>query len=289
MEIIFKNNSLDVAANYDHFILDVWGVIHDGSSTYDGVIESLIELKRLKKKVCFLSNAPRRALKVALILEKFGIDQSLYDFIMTSGEAVYLYLQQNQQNAFSEYGKRYYYIGPDKDVDLLNGLKYEKSNLASNSDFALVTGFDHDNSTKDEKLSDLQECLKQNLTLICVNPDLIVVKKNGQEMLCAGVIAKQYEEMGGKVVYFGKPHNLIYETVLSASNITNKAKIIAIGDGIETDIKGANDNNIDSALIGGGILSNRLKISHGELPNVDDLLSVCKDYNSYPKFVLARL
>lgn len=288
-KIIFKNNSLEIAKNYDHFILDVWGVIHDGSSTYDGVIESLTELKAMKKKVYFLSNAPRRAKKVIATLENFGITKKFYDFVMTSGEATYLFLKENQDSNFHKFGKNYYYIGPDKDNDLLEDLNYQEVEDVKKAHFAIVTGFDHDASKQDEKLAHLRDCLAHNLTLICVNPDLLVIKKNGQEMLCGGVIAKQYEEMGGKVIYFGKPYKAVYDSVLALAKITDQSKIIAIGDGMETDIDGANQSKIDSALIPGGILSNRLKIKHGELPKREDLVNLCENYKIYPKFVLAQL
>lgn len=286
--MIFKNNSLEIAQNYDHFILDVWGVIHDGTHAYDGVVDSLISLKNLGKKIYFLSNAPRRSSKVAAVLAKFGVKPDFYDFIMTSGEAVYTTLQENQNNGFKDYGQNYYYIGPGKDKDLLDGLKYN-SKAAKDANFAIVTGFDDDFSKAGEKLPELLECKKYDLPLICANPDLMVIKKTGQELLCAGLIANQYQEMGGKVIYFGKPYEEVYKKTLSLAKITDKSRIIAIGDGIETDIKGANKVNIDSALIGGGVLSNILKIKYGQLPKESDLLVVCNGYQIYPKFVLAQL
>jgi HAD superfamily hydrolase (TIGR01459 family) len=288
-QVYLKNNSLDISASYDHFILDIWGVIHDGTSTYEGVVENITKLKQEGKRIYFLSNAPRRAAKVIVTLEKFGITDKIYDFVMTSGEATYLSLKQDQENGFKNYGQNYYYIGPDKDKDLLDGLKYNEVKEIDSANFAIVTGFDHDLSTKDEKIEDLKNCLKHNLTLICVNPDLIVVKQTGQEMLCGGLIAQQYEEMGGNVIYFGKPYKEVYDTIFSLANISDQDRIVAIGDSIITDIKGANNNNIDSALIGGGILSADLKIKHGELPQREDLTKLCEDYQIYPKFVLAQL
>ncbi len=288
-QIIFQNNSLDLAYNYKYFILDVWGVIHDGTSTYSGVIENLTKLRRLNKKIYFLSNAPRRAKKVALTLENFGITSNFYDYIITSGEATHLFLKENQDNNFNEYGKNYYYIGPDKDNDLIEDLSYNQVQDAKNANFAIVTGFDNELSEEDEKLDHLKQCLKYNLTLICVNPDLMVIKKTGQEMLCGGLIARQYEIMGGKVIYFGKPYDQVYSAIFSLAQDDDRSKFIAIGDGIETDIDGANKNKIDSALIGGGILSNVLNIQYGKLPTKENMIKVCNYHKIYPKFVLAQL
>ncbi len=222
-------------------------------------------------------------------MENLGINSDLYEDIITSGEAVFVNLLDNQNNNFNQYGQNYYYIGPDKDLDLLDGLKYNKVDSVFEADFALVTGFDDFNSVIDEKINTLKECKKNNLKLICVNPDLIVIKQSGQEILCAGIIAKQYKDLGGDVIYFGKPYKAIYDLIFSLAQISDKTKVIAIGDGIETDIKGANNIKIDSALIPGGILSNKLSISHGELPDKNLINKLCKDYNTYPKFILAKL
>ena len=285
----FYNKSIDLVENYDHFILDIWGVIHDGSYAYDGVVESLNKIRSLGKKIYLLSNAPRRSFKVVEILKKFDITSDLYDSIMTSGEATYVFLAENQNNNFQKYGQNYYYIGPKKDGDLLDGLNYKRVLAAQEADFAIVTGFDGDFSKSDEKTEDLQQSLKYNLPLICVNPDLVVIKKTGQELHCAGLIAQQYQEMGGKVFYFGKPYEAVYSTIFSANNITDKDRVLAIGDGLGTDIKGANNYNIDSALIPGGILSNILDIKHGQLPQRDKMLQVCQEYNIFPKFILGQL
>jgi len=291
--MIFHKNISEIAENYDYFILDLWGVIHDGSKTYPGVIDSLNHLRKLNKKVCFLSNAPRRSAKVVELLNRLGIGEELYDFIITSGEATYLYLEANRGKEIikspSNNIYRYYYIGPPKDADLLNGLGYKKSLDANQADFAVVTGFDDGQYSIAEKLPQLQEAAKNNLTMICVNPDLIVVKQSGEEMLCAGVLALEYQKLGGKVLYFGKPYDLVYEQVFELFSTRDKTRIIAVGDGIETDILGANKNKIDSALIAGGILSNDLKTKYGELPDADLMQKICDKYQSYPTFILGGL
>ena len=98
--MLFKNNLTEIADAYQYFIFDIWGVIHDGSETYPGVVQTITTLRSQNKKICFLSNAPRRATKAAQVLEKFGITPNLYDFILTSGEAAYLDLEENQKNNY---------------------------------------------------------------------------------------------------------------------------------------------------------------------------------------------
>lgn len=287
-KIIFKNNLLEIAENYDYFILDIWGVIHDGSATYPNVLDRIKYLKSLNKKIGFLSNAPRRSYKVAQVLEKFGITSQLYDFIVTSGEATYSYLAA-QQKLSPKKIYNCYYVGPEKDADLLDGLEYQATADASKADFVVATGFDHDFSEAKEKLPQLKEAIKYNLPMICVNPDLIVIKQNGHEMLCAGILALEYQKLGGKVIYFGKPYPQVYEQVFQLFSLKDKSKVLAVGDGIETDILGANNNGIDSALIPGGILSNKLQVKYGQIPDPLKMQKICDHHKIYPKFVIGGL
>lgn len=282
--MIFHKDITPIIDNYDYFLLDLWGVIHDGTKTYPGVIERLQYLKQMGKKVCFLSNAPRRAKKVAELLERLGISKDLYDFILTSGEATFSHIADLKKSGL------YYYIGPDKDADLLDELlHYKKTDDASKADFAIITGFDDGNYDIAHKMPQLLEAKKNNLELICANPDLTVVKQTGEELLCAGILANEYKKLGGKVVYFGKPYDFVYERVFSLFSIDNMTKVLAVGDGIETDILGANRAKIDSAFIAGGILANELKIKHGQLPQKDLMQVICDKYQAYPTFIIGSL
>jgi HAD superfamily hydrolase (TIGR01459 family) len=294
--MIFEKNITKIADNYDYFILDIWGVIHDGSHAYAGVVEQLKYLRQLGKNICFLSNAPRRSNKVAEVLKNMGIGEDLYDFILTSGEATYLFLHQNEIDPTHlekltnhPVHDKYFYIGPQKDADLLHGLGYQPTQNANQASFVVATGFDNDLSTIAEKLPQLLEAKNHNLPMICVNPDLIVVRQNGTESICAGLMALEYQKMGGKVIYFGKPYNLVYDQVFKLFSNPDKTKVLAIGDGIETDILGANQNGIDSAFIAGGVFGRELKTKHGELPDENLMQQVCDKYQAFPQFVIGNL
>lgn len=281
--MIFKDSVLEIYKDYTHFIVDIWGVIHDGSHVYPGVIDNLKRVRASGKKICFLSNAPRRAIKAEKLLNNFGIDKELYDFVLTSGEATFLHLSEHK-----DFGQEYFYMGEDKDLDLLDGLDYKITDMKS-AKFIVNTGLGDQFPTIESRISDLKEGLKYNLPMICVNPDIIVVKQSGLEILCAGILAKRYQEMGGRVIYFGKPYKLVYDKVKDLFSTDNNSKILAIGDGIETDILGANENNIDAALIGGGILGNKLGIKYRELPKSHDIEKICEEYKVTPKFILGGL
>ncbi len=285
----FINSIKELSEQYNYFIFDVWGVVHDGSNAYPGAIEAITYLRNNDKKICFLSNAPRRAFKVASMLEKFGVTNNLYDFVMSSGEATFLDLAKNQKAGFKDFGRNYFYIGPQKDIDLLNGLDYQMVQNAKDANFAITTGFDGDESKLSEKMPQALEAIKNNLTLICVNPDMIVVKQNGQEMICAGALAKEYQKLGGKVIYYGKPFTSVYKIVSETFGNPNNSKMLMIGDGIETDIKGANDFKIDSLLITGGILTNLLGINYHQNADQTKLESFCKQHQLFPNFVISSL
>lgn len=282
-------NSIKDIDTYDYFIFDIWGVIHDGINAYPTAQESIKYLNSIGKKICFLSNAPRRNFIVEEVLEKFSINKDLYQFVMTSGEALHNYMKKNQQQNYNKYNKNYYYIGPDKDIDLLSDLNYNINNNISKCDFALATGFPEDPGNINQVMPILEECKKSNLTILCANPDLKVVRQDGSEMNCAGLIGKTYEDMGCKVEYFGKPYSYVYKITCNLLNNVEKNNIIAIGDGIDTDIKGANINNIDSLLLTGGLLSNDLNIKYWQNPDMTILKNICHTNKVMPNYVISNL
>jgi HAD superfamily hydrolase (TIGR01459 family) len=273
-----------IAPRYKALLVDLWGVIHDGQQMYPDVTETLEQLRTLDVTVIFLSNAPRRAERAIEGLDRFGVDRSLYHSVITSGEITYEHISSNAHNL----GKKYYIIGPSRDDGLLSENKdYIQVTSPEEADFLIVTGFDHDASTLDEKMSEIEAGLQRELPLVCANPDLEVVRITGARALCAGVIADYYKEQGGTVYYFGKPYPDIYQKALSVLDIEDKSTIAAIGDNLHTDILGANQLGIDSFLVPSGILSDVFGIEHGELPNATTLLEYCKERSIVPTAALA--
>ena len=272
----FINNIFEVSSQYTHYIFDLWGVIHDGSNLYPNVKENLKKLRSKNKAICFLSNAPRRAFVAEEVLIGLGIEKDCYDFVITSGESLFIDMAINQSNNYKEFGKNFSYFGPDKDKNLLDGLNYKIVDTKE-ANFGIITGFKNDSSTIEMEIPDLELALKHNITMICANPDFKVVKQNGSEYPCAGILAKKYEELGGKVIYYGKPFSGVYQLViekfkeLNNMSTINPKNILAIGDAFETDIKGASSANIDCAIISGGIYSDKLQ----ETP-INDKVAILK-------------
>jgi len=246
------NSVSDFADNYDAFILDIWGVIHDGSATYPGVVECMKSLRAAGKKIIFLSNAPRRSTKVNVVLEKFGITANLYENTISSGEAAYhIIAAQEKPKA------KFLYIGPEKDRDLFNGSKLEEVENAADADFCVATGFEADDATIEEKMPQIKDSMAHNLKMYCVNPDLLVVRQDGTELLCAGVIGEYYRDAGYPTEFIGKPYIQVYEQCFKLLEGIPKNRICAIGDNLDTDILGANGSGIDCALCLGGVLMNQ--------------------------------
>ncbi len=264
-------NALEIIKNYKGFIVDVWGVIHSGGVLYPNTDRTMREMFSLGK-VVLLSNAPRRAKKVVDFLRGIGIKQGVhYHDILTSGEAFVSYaVKANYQKVF--------YVGPEKDLDVLHNTGIEiTQNVNDNFDDAIVTGLTDDNNDLTTDIAILQTLRKNNITLSCINPDVIVKSGNGN-ILCAGAVAKEYEKIGGNVKYFGKPYGEVYNMVLSSLQGVARNQVIAIGDGMETDILGANNAGIDSLLCATGI--------HEREISYNGINAFLQEFTQKPKFVV---
>lgn len=248
MELLSSISS--IIPHYNAFFLDLWGVVHDGSQLYPNVRDTLVEIKKSGKKVIFLSNAPRRASRVATVLTNLGIEDRLYDHIVSSGEVGFHWLE----SGISPWGNRYYLISEEKDKDLLQNLDFVQVHDLKDADLILNLGFRENTDSVDDYSSILDEAADLSLPMLCLNPDLEVIKISGGRFPCAGAIAKEYEALGGKVEWFGKPHEMVYEYAHKLLGNIDKKQILAVGDSLETDIPGAKHFGVDSALITSGIL-----------------------------------
>lgn len=283
-KILKYDSVVQLVDKYQLFLVDLWGVIHDGAELYDGVKNCLEELRAANKKIIFLSNAPKREKTTREILTKLGISSDLYDGVITSGEVAREYIISNKHDL----GKKYFiFEEQESDLLFLENNEYKRVNSVSESDFILAIGFNRPNPSLEELKTTLCQSLRKNNPMICANPDLVIVDKKGNQSMCAGVMAKKYVKMGGKVLYFGKPHNEIYKKAFLMFPDIEKKNICAIGDNIETDIKGGNTLDIDTYLIAGGIHGYDLGIKHGEIPEYKRLLQLCDNYSVRPTGVLS--
>ena len=254
-----------LAPAYDGFILDLWGVVHDGVQPYPGAHDCLEQLRVAGKRIVMLSNAPRRAEPVRRQLLRMGIEETLYDGVMTSGEATHLLLRDRPDDWSAALGRRVFHLGPDRDRNVLAGLDLELAETPEDATCVLNTGPDDHLNPTDPTMFDpaLQICADRRLPMICANPDLEVIR-GGVRVLCAGAFAQRYASLGGDVRSIGKPDPLIYGPVLDILALP-KSRVVAVGDALRTDIAGAAAIGVDSCWVLGGIHGERLTEGQDQL------------------------
>ena len=268
--VIKKKRISEIVNLYDVFFFDLYGVTHNGVKLFPGIINILKRIKILKKKTFFISNAPRQSIKIKKFLKKIGLNKNLYFDVISSGDIT------REDYLIKIKKKKYYFIGANKDKDFCRNLKVSQEKNLKKADFILNLGLNEGEGV-DKYIKILSDAAKIPLLMICVNPDLEVIRGNKKE-ICAGSLALEYEKFGGKVKYFGKPDVRIYKKAMQRSGVKNKKKILAIGDSLRTDILGAKNFSIDSALVLSGI--------HGKIKEIE---KICKKTNIYPKFLFNSL
>ncbi len=242
-----------MAERYDGFILDLWGVIHDGVNAFPHAVDTLRHLRETGKRTLLLSNVPRPNDAVQTMMRRMGIEDALYTDIMTSGEAVRRSLISPPDLWWTQLGTRMYHLGPERDRPVYDGLPIAVVARPADADFVLNTGpDDHRNPSElGEFEADLRECAAHGLKMICANPDLVVIR-GGVRVLCAGSLAVRYRELGGDVRSLGKPEPAVYQPVLQQLGLSPD-RVLAVGDSLHTDIAGAAGVGIASCWVLDGI------------------------------------
>jgi HAD superfamily hydrolase (TIGR01459 family) len=241
----------DLSTLYPVWLCDIWGVVHNGVAHFPAAVEALQRHRRNGGLVVLLTNAPRSAAKVATHLARLGVTHDHYDLIVTSGDVTHdLMLPYD--------GHRIYYVGPERDLGVLDDLRIEKS-APDEAEVILCVGLVHDETETPQDYAELLARMsRRRLPMICANPDR-VVRRGNRLVYCAGALAELYASMGGEVIMAGKPYRPIYDLALARAKeqrpSVSSAGILAIGDGPETDIKGAAGYGLDVVLITAGGIS----------------------------------
>jgi HAD superfamily hydrolase (TIGR01459 family) len=205
-------------------------------------------------------------------VSEIGIARALYDELLSSGEATWRWLKQGRPG-----GTRFFPIMAARDGNMLEGLDLESAPVET-ADFILNTGVESANDKVEDFEAALAKGAARDLLMVCANPDLVVIH-GGRQEICAGALALRYEQLGGRVQYFGKPHPPIYRDCLALLGIAERSRILAIGDSLRTDIAGANAAGIDGLLVLGGI--------HQEELAEGDLDSMVRRHGIDPKAAVA--
>lgn len=278
----------DWADRYDGYILDLWGVIHNGLEPYPGVLDCLERLKRAGKRTCLLSNAPRRVDDVIARLEEIGVPRSLYDEALSSGEATHRAIADPPDDFHAALGRRCWHLGPPRDNSVHEGLDLVMVDAPEAADFVLNTGADGYDDTLEDYLPVLERAACRGLPMICANPDLTVMM--GETIaICAGLLARHYEGLGGRVAYHGKPHPPIYHQCLALLGDMPQRRILAVGDNLLTDIVGANRAGLASLLVAGGIHAGELSGPDGRTPDPQNVAHLAVASNARPDGAIAGL
>ncbi|MGE5504238.1 MAG: TIGR01459 family HAD-type hydrolase [Actinomycetota bacterium] len=275
-----------LAGAYDAFVVDLWGVLHDGHAAYPGAAEALAGLKAAGKRVVLLSNAPRRAQALVEAMAAMGIGRELYDDVMSSGEAVHAELAARTDPFYANLGARFVLIGCDRDRSLWDGLDLARADV-DDADFILNSGpCDPDDTVADWQPL-LDRAAARGLPMVCANPDHVVVR-DGVRMICAGALADHYVDMGGMVSARGKPDPAIYDLALARVGSPDRSRVCAIGDGLHTDVQGALNAGLDAVLVTGGIHAAELGTEWGDVPDPARLDEVIRFHGAVPKAAMAK-
>jgi len=278
---------------YDAYIVDLWGVVHDGVNPYPGVVECLNHLISLNKKIIFLTNAPRPASVLIKKLKDFGIKTNL-EMMLSSGDVVIEQLKHFNDPVFSQLGHHVYHLGANRNQDILSQpeLQIELTESIENANFLLVSAYMDANEDLNQYDTLLQKAASLHLPFICTNPDKEIPFED-EIRYCAGFLAEKYERMGGVVHYYGKPYLSIYKGAfqrLAKLGILDKKRMLMIGDTLETDIKGANLAGLDSALVLGGNTQLLLDKQNGSNSSTAELLlELFQETKASPTWVLEGL
>jgi HAD superfamily hydrolase (TIGR01459 family) len=262
-----------IADRFDHFILDQYGVLHDGAVPYPRVLDCLLELKRMGKTSLILSNSGKRSAENEYRLEKLGFYGCPWDHFVSSGEVAW---RQLASGAISE---TCFLISRDNDRSAIEGLSINVTESPEDAGVILLTGSEGDRHDLSHYEAMLSKPAQRRVPCLCTNPDNIMLTRSGQKF-GAGRIAELYASMGGPVTYVGKPYPAIYEAALAAMGNPDKSRVICIGDSVEHDIAGATSAGLNSALVRTGI--------HADA-SADELEQEFKHHKARPDFILPGL
>src|ERR1700749_633031 len=248
----FAENLRDLVKGVDVLLSDIWGVVHNGLVAFPEACEALHNFRTQGGTVILITNAPRPADSVQRQLRKFGVADDTYDAIVSSGDLTRLFVAEHA-------GRKVFWLGPERDNSIHRGLNPILAPLEQ-ADYIVCTGlFDDETETAEDYRAMMLQARERKLTLICANPD-IVVERGDRLIYCAGAIAELYRELGGEVIFYGKPHRPIYERAMALATEhrgrpAELSRVLAIGDSVRTDLAGAHGFGIGCLFVTRGIHS----------------------------------
>lgn len=281
----------DAAADFDVIFCDIWGVVHNGEHYFSEATDALTRFRAMGGAVVLITNAPRPGAPIRAQLDEFGVPHAAYDALITSGDVTVGLIAHMR-------GAKIHHIGPDRDLTLydevLRQTGYRPQLVAlAEAGYVVCSGlFDDETETPDNYDATLRAMRERNLVMICANPDLIVHR--GETLLyCAGALGENYERLGGEVRYAGKPHAPIYRAALELAKTAGarqaQPRVLAVGDAIATDMRGAIRQKISGLLVTGGIHRNELHPEGGGPLNAARLGGFLARHDETPHLAMSAL
>jgi HAD superfamily hydrolase (TIGR01459 family) len=246
----FVERLRDLVDGVDVVLSDIWGVVHNGLVAFPEACEALHSFRARGGTVILITNAPRPADSVQRQLRKFGVADESYDAIVTSGDLTRHFVADHL-------GQKVFWLGPERTNSTFHGLDPVLAPL-EHADYIVCTGpFDDETESAEDYRTMMMQARERRLTMICANPD-IVVERGDRLVYCAGAIAELYRELGGEVIFYGKPHRPIYQRAMTLAaerrgHATELNRVLAIGDSVRTDLAGAHGFGIDCLFLTRGI------------------------------------
>jgi HAD superfamily hydrolase (TIGR01459 family) len=277
----FVESLRELVAGVDVVLSDIWGVVHNGLESFPEACEALHNFRQQGGTVILITNAPRPADSVQRQLRKLGVADETYDAIVSSGDLTRLYVADHP-------GRKVFWLGPERDSSIHRGLNAVLAPLEE-ADYIVCTGlYDDETESAEDYRRMMLKARERKLTLVCANPD-IVVERGDRLIYCAGAIAELYRELGGEVIFYGKPHLPIYERAMALAgerqgHQIERERVLAIGDSVRTDLTGAREFGIDCLFVTRGIHSE-------EFEGLDQLdpASVLELFGHPPKALIREL
>lgn len=274
----------DVADRYDALYCDLWGCLHNGIAAYPAAVAALRAFRAQGKSVILMTNAPRAGEQVARHLSTMGAPEDCRDAIVSSGDAA-----RNEVRA-GRFGRRVEYVGPPRDLDFFDGLGVELVGPDAAESVICIGLFDDSVETPETYAPAIRRWRARGLPMLCANPDLIV-DRGHERLYCAGAIAEAYRAAGGAVTYSGKPHAPIYTLgaqVLARLRGPGPHRILAVGDGVATDVAGAAALGIDTLFVTGGLAAAEVS-DDPETPDPARLAAWLGRSGAAPTYAIGRL
>ena len=246
----FAERLRDLVGDVDVLLSDIWGVVHNGLVAFPEACEALHSFREQDGTVILITNAPRPADSVQRQLRKLGVADDIYDAIVSSGDLTRHFVADHP-------GQKMFWLGPERDNSIYRGLDPVLAPLEQ-ADYIVCTGlFDDETESAETYCAMMLQARERKLTLVCANPD-IVVERGDRLIYCAGAIAELYLELGGEVIFYGKPHRPIYQRAIALATerrgrAVQLGRVLAIGDSVRTDLAGAHGFGIDCLFVTRGI------------------------------------